>query len=229
MINVVYVTLSTIRMMLTMKGYQSVAPIIAMIEVTIYVIGLGLVLDRLDNVWNIVAYALGYGVGIYTGMKIEDRLALGHIMVTAIVPEENVNVSEELRNRGYGVTTSHAYGKEGNRYVLEILTPRSNERKLYKEISVIEPKAFVISYEPKYISGGFWTKRVRKNHLNLGEKKKKLSSEVEQSLKESEKNRVQQEADDTKKYQEEASQYGAQSSEKEGPVKETRENHDKLD
>ena len=62
-INVVYVTLNTLRMMLTMKGYQSIAPFIAMIEITIYVVGLGLVLDNLDNVFNVFAYALGFGVG----------------------------------------------------------------------------------------------------------------------------------------------------------------------
>ncbi|WP_277630557.1 DUF2179 domain-containing protein [Atopococcus tabaci] len=168
-INVVYVTLNTIRMMLTMKGYQLIAPFLAMIEITIYVVGLGLVLDRLDNIWNIVAYALGFGVGIFAGMKMEDKLALGYILVTAIVPATSMekNVPEELRARGYGVTASPANGREGGREVLEILTPRKNERQLYEEIRQIEPKAFVISYEPKYISGGFWTKQVRKRRKRI--------------------------------------------------------------
>jgi len=163
LINVVYVTLSTLRMMLTMKGYQAVAPFIAMIEVAIYVVGLGLVLDNLDNVMNIIAYAVGFGAGIYAGMKIEDKLALGHILVTTIVPENGWEVAEELRGEGFGVTITQAHGREGSRYVLEILTPRSNERSLYKLIHEIEPKAFMISYEPRYINGGFWTKRMKKN------------------------------------------------------------------
>lgn len=162
MINVVYVSLSTIRMMLTMKGYQSAAPIISMIEVTIYVFGLGLVLDNLDNFWNILAYALGYGMGILVGMKIENKLALGYILVTAIVPDTAYGTANELRSRGYGVTSTRAQGREGDRHVLEILTPRANERMLYHEIEEMEPKAFVVSYEPKYINGGFWTKRMKK-------------------------------------------------------------------
>lgn len=171
-INVVYVTLSTIRLMLTMKGYQSIAPFLSMIEITIYVVGLGLVLDNLDNVWNIVAYAVGYGVGIFAGIKMEDKLALGYTLVTAIIPEsvDGNNVSEELRRRGYGVTTSQGKGREGSpREVMEILTPRSDERELYDEIKEIEPKAFIISYEPKYISGGFWTKRVGKRRKRMKE------------------------------------------------------------
>lgn len=163
MINIVYVTLNTLRMMLTMKGYQLAAPFIAMVEVAIWVVGLGLVLDNLDNVLNIIVYSVGFGAGIYTGMKIEDKLALGHILVTTIVPENGWEVAEKLRGEGFGVTITQAYGREGSRYVLEILTPRSNERGLYKLIHEIEPKAFMISYEPRYINGGFWTKRMKRN------------------------------------------------------------------
>ena len=47
---------------------------------------------------------------------------------------------------------------------LEILSPRKNERTLYKLINQLEPRAFIISYEPKFISGGFWTKKVRKRN-----------------------------------------------------------------
>lgn len=161
-INVVYISLNTIRFMLTMKSYRLAASLVSMVEVTIYVVGLGLVLDSLDNYLNLAVYALGYGVGIALGIKIEEFLALGYIMVTAIVPNVETKMPEELRELGYGVTTSFAFGREGDRMVLEILTPRKTERKLYKQISEIEPKTFIISYEPKYINGGFWTRKVKK-------------------------------------------------------------------
>lgn len=175
-INVGYVTLMTIRMMLTMKGYRLAAPLVAMAEMTIYIVGLGLVLDRLDNFWNILVYALGYGTGILAGIKIEEYLALGYIMVTVIIPSIENDIPSKLRELGYGVTTSYALGKEGDRMVLEILTPRKTERKLYQQIEELAPKAFVISYEPKYISGGFWTKRVKKRRkeIKLEQKQQKI-------------------------------------------------------
>lgn len=165
-INFSYITLNTIRFMLTMKGYRIIAPLVSMAEITIYVLGLSMVLNRLDEPLNLVVYALGYAVGISVGIKIEDYLALGYIMVTAILPSstEQVNLSEVLRNHGYGVTQSFGEGREGERMILEILSPRKNERSLYKLINEQEPRAFIISYEPKYISGGFWTKKVRKRN-----------------------------------------------------------------
>ncbi|MGX7243363.1 DUF2179 domain-containing protein [Enterococcus quebecensis] len=165
-INFSYITLNTIRFMLTMKGYRLIAPLVSMAEITIYVLGLSMVLNRLDDPLNLVVYALGYAVGISVGIKIEDYLALGYIMVTAILPSstEQLNLPEILREHGYGVTQSFGQGREGERMILEILSPRKNERSLYKLINETEPRAFIISYEPKFISGGFWTKKVRKRN-----------------------------------------------------------------
>ena len=89
LINFTYVTVSTIRLMLMMKGYRLLAPLLSMVEITIYVLGLSLVLDRLDNLFNLFVYALGFGVGILMGIKIEDYLALGYIMTTVILPSDS--------------------------------------------------------------------------------------------------------------------------------------------
>lgn len=161
-INFSYITLNTIRFMLTMKGYRIIAPLVSIVEITIYVLGLSMVLNQLDNLWNLAAYALGYGIGIAVGIKIEEALALGYIMVTVIVPiKEEGTIVADIRGLGYGVTVSYGEGREGERLILEILSPRKNERTLYKTIRELEPGAFVISYEPKYISGGFWTKKIK--------------------------------------------------------------------
>ena len=43
-INFLYITLNTIRVILTMRGYRKVAPFIAMIEIVIYTLGLSMVI-----------------------------------------------------------------------------------------------------------------------------------------------------------------------------------------
>lgn len=165
LINFTYVTVSTIRLMLMMKGYRLLAPLLSMVEITIYVLGLSLVLDRLDNLFNLFIYALGFGVGILMGIKIEDYLALGYIMTTVILPSnsaEERTLPNALREEGYGVTQSLGEGLAGPRVILEILALRKNERNLYQVIQEVEPRAFIITHEPKYISGGFWSKKVQK-------------------------------------------------------------------
>ena len=170
-VNFSYITLNTIRFMLTMKGYRLIEPLVSIVEITVYVLGLNMVLNRLDNPWNLVAYALGYGIGIAVGIRIEEYLALGYIMVTAIIPlKEETTIANDLRDLGYGVTVTFGQGREGERMILEILSPRKNERNLYKQIKSLEEAAFVISHEPKYISGGFWSKNVSRRRKKLSEK-----------------------------------------------------------
>ncbi|MED3552868.1 DUF2179 domain-containing protein [Cytobacillus praedii] len=164
-INIVYVSFFTIRMILTLKGQRYLAAFISTIEVVIYVIGLGLVLDNLNEIQNLIAYAVGYGIGVIVGMKIEEKLALGYITVNVITKEYDKDVPKLLRDKGYGVTNWAANGLEGDRMALQILTPRKYELKLYQTIKELDPKAFIIAYEPKTIHGGFWVKSVKKGKL----------------------------------------------------------------
>ncbi|MFT9598069.1 DUF2179 domain-containing protein [Mesobacillus sp.] len=164
-INIVYVSFFTIRMILTLKGQRYLAAGLSTIEVVIYVVGLGLVLENLNELQNLVAYAVGYGIGVIVGMKIEEKLALGYITINVITKEYDVDLPKALRALGYGVTDWAAHGLEGDRMAMQILTPRKYELKLYEKIKELDPKAFIIAYEPKSIHGGFWVKSVRKGKL----------------------------------------------------------------
>jgi uncharacterized protein YebE (UPF0316 family) len=169
-INIVYVSFFTIRMILTLKGQRYLAALLSTVEVVIYVLGLGLVLDNLNRIENLVAYAIGYGLGVLVGMKIEEKLALGYITVNVITKEYDQDLPKSLRDKGYGVTTWDAEGLEGNRMSMQILTPRKYELALYKTIKDLDPGAFIISYEPKSIHGGFWVKSVKRGKLQNAEK-----------------------------------------------------------
>lgn len=164
-INIVYVSFFTVRMILTLKGLRYFAAFVSMIEVVIYILGLTLVLDNLDAIQNIIAYAVGYGIGVLVGMKIEEKLALGYITVDVVSSNPDIEFTRKLREKGYGVTSWYSYGMEGDRLSMQILTPRKHERALYDEIKGIDPKAFIISYEPTQIYGGFWVRQVRTGNL----------------------------------------------------------------
>ncbi|MBO8171691.1 MAG: DUF2179 domain-containing protein [Bacillaceae bacterium] len=159
-INVVYVSLFTLRMILVLKNNKVLASLLSMVEVFIYLMGLSIVLDNLDKPLNILAYCIGWGTGVYLGSRIEEMLALGYVTVQIVLDSAEVNVAQALREKGYGVTSWLADGKDGKRLVMQVLAKRSNEKKLMKTIESLSPKAFVISYEPKTFKGGFWVKKI---------------------------------------------------------------------
>ena len=164
-INIIYVSFLTMRTISTLKGYRYTAAIFSILETFVYVIGLGLVLENLDQFQNVVAYALGFGAGILVGMKIEEKLALGYLVVNVITSEIDKDLPKNLRDLGYGVTHGYQYGRDGERMTLQILTPRKYERKLIATIKELDERAFIITHEPKNINGGFWTKGVRRKRL----------------------------------------------------------------
>lgn len=164
-INIVYVSFSTLRMILTLKGKRYLAALVSMFEVSIYILGLSIVLDNLSEFQNIVAYAVGFALGIIIGSKIEERLALGYITVNVISTNPDLPFTKKLREAGFGVTSWKSAGMDGERITLQVLAPRKQEVYLYKLVTEIDPKAFIVSYEPKSIQGGFWVKQIKKHTL----------------------------------------------------------------
>lgn len=164
-VNIIYVSTSTMRMILTLKGRRYLAAAVSTLEVIMYIIGLSIVLDNLDGIQNVAAYAVGYALGIIIGSKIEERLALGYITVNVVSSHPDYHFSEKLRKEGFGVTSWRSTGMDGDRLSLSILTPRKQELRLYQMITKIDPSAFMVAYEPKHIQGGFWVKQVRKGNL----------------------------------------------------------------
>jgi uncharacterized protein YebE (UPF0316 family) len=160
-INVLYVSFFTLRMLMVFKGYRVLASILAMVEVFVYLKGLELVLDNLDNPVNLAAYCIGWGMGVFIGSKIEEYLAMGYVTLQVVVDSLDLDVPIKLRELGFGVTSWVAEGRDGHRLMMQVLTKRSNEKKLWNLINEIAPKAFVISFEPKQLKGGFWVKRLR--------------------------------------------------------------------
>ncbi|GAB6156349.1 DUF2179 domain-containing protein [Desulfosporosinus burensis] len=162
-INIVYVSMCTLRMIFVIKGQRIIASILSVAEIFVYMMGLGIVLKNLDNYWNIAAYCVGYGLGVYIGSRIEEYIALGYVTVQVTVDCVEIEIPSKLREYGYGVTSWLADGKDGPRLMMQVLAKRSNERQLVDILDKLCPKAFVVSYEPKNFKGGFWIKRMPKS------------------------------------------------------------------
>lgn len=168
-INVVYVSFFTVRMILTLKGQKYLAALLSSLEVIVYIIGLGLVLENLDKIENLIAYAVGYALGVLVGTKIEEMLALGYVTVKVITNRYDVPLPDILREQGYGVTSWMGEGRDGHRLMMEILTRRKVQEDLYNQIIAHDDKAFIISHEPKHFYGGFWLKGIKKHAKIHGE------------------------------------------------------------
>ena len=85
-------TMDTLRIMLTMRDKKLLSWVLGFFESILFVVVMGAVLNDLDDVMKIAAYAGGFATGNVVGMLIEKRLAIGYSHISIISREHNVNM-----------------------------------------------------------------------------------------------------------------------------------------
>ena len=165
LLQLIYVPCFTLRTIFLVKNLTIPASILGFMEALIYVFGLSIVFNGNQSFAGLLVYALGFGMGILIGTKIEQKLAIGYTTFNVNLPQKNEELIQDLRQAGYGVTVFKGEGMTSVRYKLEILTKRNLEADLIKIIEEYEPNAFVISYEPRRFIGGYILKNMKKRKM----------------------------------------------------------------
>jgi uncharacterized protein YebE (UPF0316 family) len=158
-----YVPMLALRTISMVKKLTLLTAFFGFLEAIIYVFGLALVLTGDQSTLAMVVYALGFSLGLIVGIKIEDRIAIGYRSVQVNIKQENQELINSLRTYGFGVTVFQGDGREGTRYMLDILTKRSREKDLFDIIESFEPQAFIIAYEPTRFKGGYIEQLMKRN------------------------------------------------------------------
>ena len=95
------VSLGTVRTIVVFRGHRILAAAIGFVEIIIWVLAAGQVLQNLGAWYLIIAYAAGYGAGNYIGIWLESKMALGREMVSAISFRADGGLARLLRERGF--------------------------------------------------------------------------------------------------------------------------------
>ncbi|MBE4906933.1 DUF2179 domain-containing protein [Bacillus luteolus] len=162
LLQLILVPILSLRIIFVVKNLSLLASIFGFMEALIYVFGLSIVFSGEQSIAEMLVYALGFGIGIFIGGFVEQKLAIGYTTLTVNLLHENSELVTKLRNDGFGVTVFEGMGRDSVRYQLQILTSRSLEEKVINMISLADPHAFIISYEPRKFKGGYLLKSMKK-------------------------------------------------------------------
>ncbi len=152
------VSLSTLRILMIMRGRSLVAAVIGFFEVSIYILALGQVIGNLNNPLKVVAYALGFATGNLIGSRLEERLALGVATAQVISLEKSEVMAQMLREQGFGVTVLEGCGKHGTHHILHILLKRKDLPCFMDTVRAVDNQAFVSVMDTRKIFGGYFAK-----------------------------------------------------------------------
>ena len=139
---IIDVTLGTLRIIFTSRGKRHIAPLLGFVEFFIWVSVIAEIAKGTHNVVAYLAYAGGFATGNYVGMWIEERLAIGNLVVRAILPENQTGLIDQLRSSGYGVTSVNAQGAKGPVKLVYTIVMRKNLPEVARIIRENYPNAF---------------------------------------------------------------------------------------
>ena len=122
------VSIATVRVVLTSRGNRLVASLLSAVEITIWLIVTSTVLLGIsEDPFRAVAFGLAFVVGIYVGIMVEDKLALGLAQIEIIAEFDAAkHLTKSLRDNGYGATTFDCEGLESRKLSIELKVLRKD-------------------------------------------------------------------------------------------------------
>ncbi|HPS42160.1 MAG TPA: DUF5698 domain-containing protein [Anaerolineaceae bacterium] len=148
--------LDTIRVLFVVRGKKLIVWILGFFQSLIFVVAISSVLTELDNILNVLGYAMGFATGNLVGMLIEQRLAIGHILVTIISSNRGTIIAERLRAAGYAVTEISGRGKNGTVFELHASVLRKDVKNVETIVLEADPSAFITHEDVRPVRRGFW-------------------------------------------------------------------------
>lgn len=139
-------TLGTLRLIVVANGKKWFGAILQGIIAIIWVLSAGIVIINInDDPLKIVFFALGSLIGSYIGSLIEERIALGSSMITAIVDEKKAQlIIRTLRKQNYIINANYISNSKTKTII--IMVHRKRIKRVSKIIKTIDNKAIIVAH-----------------------------------------------------------------------------------
>jgi uncharacterized protein YebE (UPF0316 family) len=150
------VSIGTMRIIFVSKGKRNIAPILGFFEVLIWITAISKIMQNLDNYVNYIAYAAGFAAGNFIGMIIEEKLAMGILMIRVFANEKGSELVQTLNMSGYGATVVEGYGARESVHLIYTIVQRNELSKVLEIITLFNPKAFYTIEDIKAVNEGIF-------------------------------------------------------------------------
>lgn len=153
------VSIGTMRIIFVSRGKKYLAPLLGFVEVFIWITVVSQIVRSANNLVAYLAYAAGFAVGNYLGMMVEDKLAIGTLVVRVFLPKDGVLLIDRLHLEGYGVTCVDGQGASGPVMLIYTIVMRKELSRVVGLIEETHPKAFFTVEELRSVQQGIFPVR----------------------------------------------------------------------
>jgi uncharacterized protein YebE (UPF0316 family) len=146
------VSIGTVRILFISRGKKYLAPIMGFCEVLIWLLAIGQIMRNLTNVLCYFAYAGGFATGTYVGLWIEEKLAVGLLLIRVVTHKDATPLIEYLQKANFGVTHVAAQGIAGQVRIVLTIIKRGDLPKVVDIIRRFHPHAFYSTEDIRAVS-----------------------------------------------------------------------------
>ncbi|MBA4302171.1 Uncharacterized protein YebE, UPF0316 family [Algoriphagus alkaliphilus] len=146
------VSINTLRIMFMMNGKKNIVPILGFFEAMIWLLAIGQIFQNVDNPLSYIAYAGGFATGTFVGMTLEEKLAIGRVLVRVITPEPHPELLEFMKDKNYRFTNVGAEGRYGKVNLLFTVMKRDTLPEFISKVKEVDEKAFYTIESVKRVS-----------------------------------------------------------------------------
>lgn len=150
------VTLDTVRIIFVSRGMKLLAPLIGFLEVLIWLVAIRQIIGNMSNISYYFAYAGGFAMGNYIGIYIEERMAIGTVIIRIIAQKEAAELINMLIGARYGVTYVDAQGALGPVKIIFTIVKRKNIGNVLDLVKKSNPLAFFTIEDIRSVREGFY-------------------------------------------------------------------------
>ncbi|NPV55931.1 MAG: DUF2179 domain-containing protein [Anaerolineae bacterium] len=167
------VSLGTLRIIALSRGNRYLAPLLGFVEVFIWIMVVSQIIKSANDIWSYLAYSAGFAAGNFAGMFLENKLAMGTVIIRTILPIKPKDLICTLHESGYGTTCVQGEGYQSEVFLLYTIIKRRDLKHVVGVIHQHFPKAFITIEELRSVEAGIFPTRQTSNLQRsiLGRKK----------------------------------------------------------
>ncbi len=147
------VSLGTFRHAMVIRGKKAPAFFMSFAEALIWVFAVSRVLDDVGDPLTAVSFALGFAVGTFCGMTIENLFKIGDQAVL-VFASDGTGVADALRDTGYRVTEFEGKGRDGPVSLLFTQSRRRDVSRISALARASDPGSFIVIGDVRSASTG---------------------------------------------------------------------------
>jgi uncharacterized protein YebE (UPF0316 family) len=135
------VSINTVRVIYMLNGKRWLSTALGFFESLIWLLAISQILQNVTNPVSYLAYSGGFATGIFVGMLIEERLAIGNVIIRIISQRDAHLMVDNLRDGGYRLTVLDAEGSHGPVSVIFIISRRQEIANITEIVERTNPMA----------------------------------------------------------------------------------------